>query len=291
MLNGPANDDRSYFDIYASDTLKKQVKDYITGEVKSTTPDYNPQLWRTLSNPLNFGIENQVSLDFDNDITSTDTIYYLLVTAAHSSADTTDPSAYGFRAQNNIGKKDTEPPKLLDVSPSLTEDKDDDGNLLGTYSGTITLTFSKSVYLLDNSYSSDRSNLAVWGTGSPEKTVTAAISDGDTGIAITNLWGGSMIDKLTVRSTGENPTQTYTFDCKSIVGWPDGSPGDTLILFNSGRISNANGSAGSYMLKLTCVVTTIKSLLSGETIDDDNLEKYVTTHKADIKWEILDTVS
>ena len=128
----------SYFDRYASQTLKDTVQEII--QRRQTGGGGSPVTTGSLETEM-----AQIEfVDFTNAMQSGEaanaTYFYCLATAQNALG-----SGYSFKAVENVHIPDTEPPYLITVGGSATEM----ASQPGYYQGTLTLIFNEPIYYMD----------------------------------------------------------------------------------------------------------------------------------------------
>ena len=167
LINKVSLTQRSIFDVYAGDDLRKALVEYITSAttydgVNSSTKLFGPEY------------KNQLSQNITSNL-SQEGEYVMLVCARHTEKDLADFNAYGFAATQGLYKPDPVPPefKTLNGKPGPLVEVDFDGvyfpsdlndNLLDyrddyrgrkgltsmLFTGTLRITFDKKIYVYDN---------------------------------------------------------------------------------------------------------------------------------------------
>ena len=217
---------QSYFDVYASQTLKEDVQEII--QRRQTGGGGNPVTTGSISTEK----EVRQLVDFTNAMQSESganaTYFYCLATAQNALG-----SAYSFKAVENVHIPDTEPPYLRDVSHALTETPKGSGK----YSGTITLTFNEPIYYMERLGSSSSGDPATlrpiasypYGDVKPSES-----GEGNPSyisfMAAASMTGGT----FEMTTYDKSPTLSFTIDCTDI------REGAQITLSNKGVVSDAS---------------------------------------------------
>lgn len=237
----------TYFDSYASDTQKSDMVQYVLGSVGGT----NTAPTMTATVPGTVAKDTTVTRDFESFMSEDDTAEYVLLAAARHIYGGTNGTDYGFGAVRGLFKPDTVAPaydgeqylqlvidKVWDGNTEVTDSswRDDPGRY--TYSGRVSIQFSKEVYFYQRS---DSVNYEVivntsGSAGAGQKTIGEILG----GTARGKLNVGRGYSTRTTRSTRE---YTLYFDKLA--------DGDSVIFFDSGLISNASSTSTEGKLTLT----------------------------------------
>lgn len=185
----------SYFDRYASQTLKDNVQEII--QRRQTGGGGSPVTTGSLET------ETRVAqlVDFTSAMQSGEaanaTYFYCLATAQNALG-----SAYSFKAVENVHIPDTEPPYLITVGGAATEMVD----APGYYRGTLTLIFNEPLYYMDRR---DNSSAGDPATLRPIVSVPSGQTGTDNDY-ISILDAASISDgTFTVNQTSTSPTTTF----------------------------------------------------------------------------------
>lgn len=229
---------KSYFDVYAHQDLKNMVQEII--QRQQTGGGGNPTTNGTIDTTKNEVKRVDFKSAMQNNSGSNATYFYCLATAQNALG-----SAYSFKAVEDVHIPDLDPPYLINISNTLTEDGTD------TYSGTLTLTFNEPIYYMERLGNSS--------AGDP-KTLRPVVShpwkddlptDDDPG-CISIMRAASMVGgKFESKRYDTEPTLSFAIDCTKL------SPGATITLSNKGVISDAsqNGVLKPFILRLEVTKT------------------------------------
>ena len=212
---------QSYFDLYASQTLKEDVQEII--QRRQTGGGGNPVTTGSISTEK----EVRQLVDFTNAMQSESganaTYFYCLATAQNALG-----SAYSFKAVENVHIPDTEPPYLINIGSTLKE------TTTGLYSGTVTLTFNEPIYYMErlgNSSSGDPATLRPivnhpYINDKPADSKNPCISI----LGASSQFGGD----FSVERYDTQPSLTFTIKCVDV------SDGAQIILSDKGVVSDAS---------------------------------------------------
>ena len=212
---------QSYFDVYASQTLKEDVQEII--QRRQTGGGGNPVTTGSISTEK----EVRQLVDFTNAMQSESganaTYFYCLATAQNALG-----SAYSFKAVENVHIPDTEPPYLINIGSTLKE------TTTGLYSGTVTLTFNEPIYYMErlgNSSSGDPATLRPivnhpYINDKPADSKNPCISI----LGASSQFGGD----FSVERYDTQPSLTFTIKCVDV------SDGAQIILSDKGVVSDAS---------------------------------------------------
>ena len=212
---------QSYFDVYASQTLKDDVQEII--QRRQTGGGGNPVTTGSISTEK----EVRQLVDFTNAMQSESganaTYFYCLATAQNALG-----SAYSFKAVENVHIPDTEPPYLINIGSTLKETS------TGLYSGTVTLTFNEPIYYMErlgNSSSGDPATLRPivnhpYINDKPADSENPCISI----LGASSQFGGD----FSVERYDTQPSLTFTIKCVDV------SDGAQIILSDKGVVSDAS---------------------------------------------------
>ena len=245
----------SVFDETADENLKQRVATYIAGQGGGT--DTSKAGWWQLPDGQTHGgvlykdsvpANTSVMWDFmeENKMTSLSSEYVLLVVARHIYGGTSG-SDYGFSAVRGLYTPDTEPP---DFKPPVYPTP---GILMlagytvrnGTYSGTVTLNFTKDVYYLSG-YT--RYSVVYGGANASQNQKN-----------IRDILGGAA--SRVVAGSG-SVGSVITLQLNGI------APGEQIVFFSGGTICNASGYDTKQTLTLTFNPYLRNSDFFGEAVTD-----------------------
>jgi hypothetical protein len=246
MQDNPTGYDYTYFDLYASEELKKKVVDFIAGRY-SQVPEstLQPEYLGSLENVLRYdsNAKNIQRLVFEEIPPATR--YYLLTTAVQTALkDTTDYTNYGFRALTPVFRSTGSPPVFGNLSVALKEDGSGD-----TFSGTISLTLSNALYCYVYQSGSSGKYLTVLAKDEDADLDVSTLKSGDS-IPLANLWGGTMVSngRVSFKKEGTGPTNTFDITCDKL------EYGEALIIFNNDYyFADANGASQQCQLTIQFV--------------------------------------
>lgn len=230
LIKTPSNSLKSYFDVYASDTLKDKVLKIITGATKT---EYD-----IASSASNIPFEDHQPQNITPGGIGSDATYYIFAAAKNKDGDT-----YGFKALDNLRKPDTSAPEyrgtqtFTDNMAANIKTPSSYDVLIDTavekprqyvYKGKATITFNEEIYLLEKS-------------GDGLKTDAKKV---------TNFTNSVIANGLTITNAIiSNGTIDFEFE--------DAQYGATIIIFKSGSICDASQNVreeGGARLKLTYVL-------------------------------------
>lgn len=249
---------RTYFDAYAEETLKDEVRQYIIVPGSQFVGKQPVKRYEGTE-------QDKVEEDFDKpDLMTADSDtseYMVLACARNVNSDESVALSYGFAAARGLYKPDLIPPefvfsrsangailpyasvRLTGVYESLEDAEIDKRNRLTTakkwyqntpeqymgyyYTGTVTISFTKPLYQAAEGTGGSRDRLPVWGVAS---------GDADTGaVSIEDLINDSMVTYAGTEQ--KRATQTFTLEFKNFTA------GSTIRLPGQGRIGNSNPSS------------------------------------------------
>lgn len=233
LINKVGLTNKSVFDVYASDELREQLVGYIT---MATTYDQVNSSTK-LFGPFN---ENQLSQNCTPNL-SQEGEYILLACARHEEKDVADYTAYGFAATQGLYKPDPVPPEFKSFNGNplggeaeiwvdavtaggFTEIVTVEGGYnwanerwntypekMNSYlfTGTLTLTFDKKIYVYDNDALKQVVNKLPWTwSGKPDTDARKAnYADPDTEKSILEVIGSSTA--FTVDKVGQGNGTTF----------------------------------------------------------------------------------
>ena len=219
----------SWFDLYAQPPAKPgegtkirdEIQQIITrGQGSGGTPGATGSTTTTAN--------QEYTHDFTKDMDPINaTNYYCIATAKNVLG-----GEYAFKAVANVHIPDTTPPTLFDPGAEGVKKQD------GTYSGTLTLSFSEVVYWIPEDRDTSKICAAVGKNGVDEPAQID--SDGKIVPGKTSMLAhmGGNVDKLTPNAAAtDNPTNTFTFSYSGVrVGY-------TLTLFTDGFICDRSGNS------------------------------------------------
>lgn len=240
---------KTYFDLYAGTTQRTALSNYIYSKGAEAGPASAPKGGDTRT--VKQG--DTVSWDVEKLLETDETEYIVLATARHVYGGT-DGDSYGFAAARGFFKPDPVAPDYSGpsyIQPVITQVRDSSGNVVTDstvwqreptsyrYTGTVTVDFSKSVYLLINNQ-----RYEVWAvSGDPTGTGSAGTSADNARGAINMLGGNKGSFSFAAANVTTAPTDTFTFTFRNI------THGTTIRLFDGGSICNK--SSWSTTKKLT----------------------------------------
>ena len=210
-------DDRSWdgysvFDVYASQSLKDAIALIIRSNNSYSTPTAQGDKTPTTGNQM-------FTVDHSQNMKPGDS-HWILTVAYHVNSETGIGDS--FKALDNITRPVVDPPLLVNV---ITTAPRYSGNATTGITGTLTIQFDKNLY---------------WSSGEVGATALpvyqrATGGQGFKGI-LDDLGGSAPYNNaLSIKTNGNTATSSYTMDFENL------SVGDTVILFNGGRIANASG--------------------------------------------------
>jgi hypothetical protein len=279
MQDNPTGYDYTYFDLYASEELKKKVVDFIAGRY-SQVPEstLQPEYLGSLENVLRYdsNAKNIQRLVFEEIPPATR--YYLLTTAVQTALkDTTDYTNYGFRALTPVFRSTGSPPEFDALSVSLEKDSTGD-----SYSGSISLTLSNALYCYSYRNSSSGIYLTVLAANKDDSIDESKLEYGGT-IPIANIWDGTMVTnkRVSFADKGTGPTKTFNIQCTGL------KFGENLIIFSNDYVfADANGVSQDCTLNIKFE----KSLAPVETEDGSEIiAGYVTVEQTIIDKDTGET--
>lgn len=240
----------SKFDKTTDNDLKKQVAEYVLGSSAGTgtapvgtwtLPD-----GQEYKDPISKG--QSVTWNFEDEMTSTSSEYVLLVIARHRYGGT-GGADYGFGAVRALYTPDKVPPVYVndnkDSRYHIASIKCDDTTAWGngtwqdrpnayTYSGTVTIGFSKDIYFHDNT-NNTRYDVVYDTAATGQKSLL-------------DIMGGSAVInghiEVPTGSTGKVGS-SITLSVKGI------EAGEQIVIFASGQIANRSDYTTRYRLTLT----------------------------------------
>ncbi|MGO5114618.1 S-layer homology domain-containing protein [Candidatus Avoscillospira sp. LCP25S3_F1] len=219
----------SWFDLYAQPPAKPgegtkirdEIQQIITrGQGSGGTPGATGSTTTTAN--------QEYKHDFTKDMDPINaTNYYCIATAKNVLG-----GEYAFKAVANVHIPDTTPPTLFDPGAEGVKKSD------GTYSGTLTLSFSEVVYWIPEDRDTSKICAVVGKNGVNEPPQID--SDGKIVPGKTSMLAhmGGNVDKLTPNAAAtDSPTNTFTFSYSGVrVGY-------TLKLFTDGFICDRSGNS------------------------------------------------
>ncbi len=252
----------TYFDHYATDDQKQTLSQYIVtlgGEYGTENQPKDGKLHENVAQNTTKTWDVEKSMDTER------SEYIVLATARHVYGGSKGVD-YGFAAVRGLYKPDRvapdyEGPALIE--PRITKVTDSAGNEVAQpvwmqnptayyYTGTVTVRFSKEVYLLINNerYEVWATNAAPTGTGS-ENAVSAKLM----------LGGDADSFTFTGSNVGTKPTNTFTFTFTEI------GHGTTISLFDGGDICNGSSWHTTQKLELRFDTTLKMNSYEGGLVD------------------------
>lgn len=255
---------KSYFDMCAKPDLKDRVMRYIRGDYQEGT-QFEPA---NRQKDIELRNGDRETGQF-NDFMNPNSEYIVLATARHVYGGT-DGDSYGFKAVRALYKVDAVPPAfsggdgetlvvaaINGVYNSKDENIYDVGNpptwttnpSLYTYSGTVTVTFTKAVHQL-----AGEERKEVWQVDS----TTAVDKDA---ISVMNILGGN-VSKFSIESEKKQPGDSFTFTFTKI------RMSEGITFFGVGNICNSSGFDTTKKLYLTFDPTLKNKDYSGSFIGD-----------------------
>jgi hypothetical protein len=241
---------KSDFDLYASEKQKLSVQQYISG----TGENMKTQAQRVANGEIsNLAANTAKAINFKANMTPGN-VYYLLVAAKNVYG-----KEYGFKAVGSLSYYDEIPPEYVGDQPYVVAsldtftigDKTELASNLGSYgadefayakfSGSVTVTFSKALYIVSTNDDDVKEQLSVVTSDKPKagEVSLKSVLGGSIGTS-----SGTTIDQ-TVSTSSTDESISYTIHFKNV------AIGDQLIFFNSGEICNVSGVATSKKLYLT----------------------------------------
>ena len=205
----------SYFDRYASQSLKDQVQQIIQ---RSATGGGNPVAVGGITADQNQAEQVDFTSAMQQDQENA-TYFYCLATAQNVLG-----SGYSFKAVENVHIPDTEPPALIFYSTTIDQKASKPNQ--GKYSGTLTLIFSEPLYYMDYLGSSS--------AGDPDtlRPVIQRRYGSDDTVSILTAMGNP--GGFTTDGTSTSPTNTFTLKFTDI------GHGTTITLPTGGVLSDAS---------------------------------------------------
>jgi hypothetical protein len=235
MQHSPSDDDRSYFDLYATATLKEAVKEFIWNPT-------NAQGWAKNGSAQDVEFTNGKALTRTMEMQS-GTQYYLLAVARRADAVTSevDGDSYGFRALP-VNNKTIDPPAYIYTNPqangsdwvnaSITNTTGSDTTgLTNKYTGSVTISFDQPLYWMEGTS----------GDSTPIPIVTDPDADGETAIFIGNLASNvnnnyvSDCQFTVSNTTSSRPTNSFRFTYTDLMN------NATLQFPTTGYLCNEDG--------------------------------------------------
>lgn len=240
--SGTNADGRHYFDMFAEEFgLMNDVMNYIS--TTSTDSRFQTPAYRNIAGTTT----NPTTEDFRGRMEDTSE-YIVLACARNVNSDKSTGKFYGFAAVRSLYKRDTEPPVFVPeaaypkyimlggadpVNPKGEERAD---LVKAAWNGTFSVTFNKDVYFHDNA-TNTLYTLRYGGTpGANEKLLTAS-----------GVLGGSAVSSNHVTRGTASGTVGSTIELAA-----NGiKHGETVVIFGSGLISNADNYTTKFKLTLT----------------------------------------
>lgn len=253
MMTRPSGSGRSYFDKYATETMKTQVEGYIRGIGVTDNVNYMPtsRYYGQDGLAANTKGENFSAIMDDG-------AEYVVVACARSSLGEETPESYGFGAIRNLYKPDDVPPAFVNTSDNkryfeatVTDVVDSKGKSVMDnwdsdwrehperygYNGFINISFTKELYIRLGTTSYE----IVYG------------NDATDGCGLADLLGGSAITTkrawVTGGTSGDPVGSGFTIKFSNL------RSGDTIEIFTKGRICNESNYASDMKLTLTFTPT------------------------------------
>ncbi len=232
-ING--DDSMTYFDKYAGSTKKDQVLRYIRGSDVGT--DTAPTTLNTYPGTIQANASQPEN--FNKYMTSPQSEYIVLAAARHVYGGTTGVD-YGFGGVRGLFTQDTVPPEykgdalIMPEGLNVPTDKDWQQHPSQSglkYSGTITINFTKPVYLSINNIA-----LPVWQVNS--------VKDGDKAVSVIEEMGKGA---ATFQVINELKRETSSF----VLSFSNVTEGSTITLFSRGDIVNGSNFPANKRLTLT----------------------------------------
>lgn len=180
--------------------------------------------------------------DFTNDMDPVSATRYYCLAAAKNVLG----GEYAFKAVANIHIPDTTPPELFEPGANGVKKQD------GTYSGTLTLSFSEVLYWIPETGQTSELCAALNNTYSTSEKPATVDPDGNVvpgTISILKHMGGNA-SKLTPSPQSTSPSSSFTFSYSGV------RVGDTLELFTDGFIADRNGISTKKKIRLVYQETT-----------------------------------
>ena len=226
---------RSYFDIYADEDTKDDVRAIITGEV---TSNGSPLTIGSLDTKANVS----QSVDFTDAMQREDvvnnTYFYCLATAQHALG-----SDFSFKAVDNVHIPDKEPPYLISVSTTLTDKRP----VQNKFSGTLTLTFDNPIYFSEKPNPTDMSEL--------KAVIERSYPLGDSTISILTVAGNPA--GFTSDRTGTTASRTFAITFTDIpLGTEFSLPRGEGIICDS----SMNGTNSDFAVRLVKTTTGLNNV-------------------------------
>lgn len=236
----------SKFDVNGNEDVKKKVAEYVLGTAGGMGEGYAGS-WTLpdgdkYKDPISAG--QQVTWNFEEQMTSPKSEYVLLVIARHQYGGT-DGADYGFSAIRALYTPDKVPPEFQGTdkeSNFLVAAVNPDGVTPGdqgwknhpedyTYSGSVGISFSKDIFYLEGGV---RYTIVYGTAGSGQKKL------GD-------LLGGTAIQlgTATVKATTGTVGASFVLELDEI------RPYQQIIIFSGGEVSNGSSYTMKYRLTLT----------------------------------------
>lgn len=160
---------RSYFDIYANEDIKDDVRAIITGEV---TSNGSPLATGSLDTKENISQAVDFTDAMQREDVVNNTYFYCLATAQHALG-----SDFSFKAIDNVHIPDEDPPYLVSVNTTFSSKNPEQDK----FSGTLTLTFDNPIYFSEKPNPSNISEL--------KTIIERGYANGDTTIPILAVAG------------------------------------------------------------------------------------------------------
>ena len=160
---------RSYFDIYANEDIKDDVRAIITGEV---TSNGSPLATGSLNTKENISQAVDFTDAMQREDVVNNTYFYCLATAQHALG-----SDFSFKAIDNVHIPDEDPPYLVSVNTTFTSKNPEQDK----FSGTLTLTFDNPIYFSEKPNPTNISEL--------KTIIERGYANGDTTIPILAVAG------------------------------------------------------------------------------------------------------
>ena len=217
----------SWFDLYADETTKEQVRLIIE---RGTGSGGNPATAGSIQG-MTANIEQL--RDFTSAMNDESATYYYCVATAKNVLG----GQYAFKAVENVHIPDETPPTL--------EEPGGIGRPTASgYSGTLTLTFSETLYYLPDDGNTKNIAYVVNSNADAEKTDDSLAKK-----AMIKHMGG-VYYKLAPQPESSQPGRTFTFIYNGVL------PGDQLILFTDGYVCDAYGNSSKKGITLEFQGTT-----------------------------------
>ena len=235
---------KSKFDVEAASNVKKQMAEYILGGGGFGGTDTMPVMFWTSDGQQD---KDFVPESFERWMTAAQTEYVLLVAARHKYGGTGGDD-YGFGAVRGLRAPDKVPPEFVndnwkpgflsgtikcDDATAWENGKWQDNPSAYTYSGSVTINFSRDVFYHDNTNNTLYS------------VVYSGATDGQKNVV--DIMGGSAV----VNSHAKAPDgKTGSIGSSITLTLEKIEEGERIVIFSGGRISNGSDYTTDYRLTL-----------------------------------------